>query len=91
MAADGWADGRGGRLAAGWLWNLGDEEGESVVRDWDRAVGLDEGCEVHVRRFAMEDLPREDAELAKWLETRWLEKGQWLEQKRRSWSMEPAT
>lgn len=47
--------------------------------------------EVHVRRFAMEDLPREDAELAKWLETRWLEKGQWLEQKRRSWSMEPAT
>lgn len=48
MAADGWADGRGGRLAAGWLWNLGDEEGESVVRDWDRAVGLDEGCEVEV-------------------------------------------
>lgn len=37
--------------------------------------------EVHVRRWPMEDLPREDDELAKWMETRWLEKGEWLEAK----------
>lgn len=42
--------------------------------------------EVHVRRFAMDTLPREDAELASWIEARWLEKGQWLEQKRVEWS-----
>lgn len=41
--------------------------------------------EVHVRRFPMEALPREDAELAGWLEARWLEKGEWLEEKRIAW------
>ncbi|CAN8098613.1 unnamed protein product [Discula destructiva] len=41
--------------------------------------------EVHVRRWPMEDLPREDDELAKWLETRWVEKGEWLEAKHVQW------
>lgn len=34
---------------------------------------------VHVRRFPMEDLPKKDDELAKWLEEVWVEKGEWLE------------
>jgi hypothetical protein len=32
---------------------------------------------VHVRRFALADLPEGDAESAKWLETRWIEKGEY--------------
>lgn len=40
---------------------------------------------VHTRRFAMEDLPCDDDELARWLEQRWVEKGEWLAQKRREW------
>lgn len=63
---------------------------------WDtiRYGGLSSGCgggyrfEVHLRRFAMEDLPMEDAQLAKWLETRWVEKGEWLERKRLEWEAE---
>lgn len=34
----------------------------------------------------MEDLPESDAELAKWLETRWVKKGEWLEEKKASWA-----
>ena len=34
---------------------------------------------VHVRRFAIEDLPAEEAELRTWLEERWVEKGELLE------------
>ena len=41
--------------------------------------------EVRVRRFPMETLPREDGELAAWIEKRWLEKGDWLERKRVEW------
>lgn len=41
--------------------------------------------EVHVRRWPMEELPHEDNELAKWIETRWVEKGKWLEGKRVQW------
>lgn len=37
---------------------------------------------VHVDRFAIEDLPRDDEKLAQWLEERWLEKGERLEQLR---------
>lgn len=62
---------------------------------WDtlRVSGLSSGAagyrfHVHVRRFPMDDLPREDDELAKWLEQRWVEKGLWLEEKRREWKRE---
>lgn len=41
---------------------------------------------VHVRRFPLEELPRGDEELAQWLETRWVEKGFWLEEKRMEWA-----
>lgn len=41
---------------------------------------------VHARRFALEELPHTDEELAKWLEQRWIEKGEWLEEKKRAWS-----
>ncbi|KAJ4396760.1 hypothetical protein N0V93_000982 [Gnomoniopsis smithogilvyi] len=41
--------------------------------------------EVHVRRWPMEELPHEDDALAKWIETRWVEKGEWLEAKRKQW------
>jgi hypothetical protein len=33
----------------------------------------------------MEDLPATDEELAKWLETRWVEKGEWLDEKKEEW------
>lgn len=63
---------------------------------WDtiRTGGLSSGgsdgyrFEVNLRRFAMEDLPLEDAQLAKWLETRWVEKGEWLEKKMVEWEAE---
>lgn len=42
--------------------------------------------EVHVRRWPMEDLPAGDKELATWIEQRWVEKGEWLEQKRLEWA-----
>jgi len=41
---------------------------------------------VDVKRIAIADLPETDAELAKWLETRWLEKGNFLEAKREEWA-----
>ncbi|KAL5329756.1 hypothetical protein ACEPPN_003273 [Leptodophora sp. 'Broadleaf-Isolate-01'] len=41
---------------------------------------------VHLRRFPLEDLPESEAELSKWLETRWVEKGEWLEGKREEWA-----
>jgi hypothetical protein len=41
---------------------------------------------VHARRFSLEDLPRDDEDLAKWLERRWMEKGDWLERKRIEWA-----
>ncbi|KAI9657756.1 MAG: hypothetical protein M1821_002932 [Bathelium mastoideum] len=34
---------------------------------------------VHLERYSLVDLPRTDDELAKWLETRWIEKGERLE------------
>ncbi|KKO97812.1 acyltransferase [Trichoderma harzianum] len=37
---------------------------------------------VHTRRFPIETLPYTDAELARWLEQRWIEKGEWLEAQR---------
>ncbi|KAL7909792.1 hypothetical protein GGI35DRAFT_399027 [Trichoderma velutinum] len=37
---------------------------------------------VHTRRFPIETLPSTDAELARWLEQRWIEKGEWLEAQR---------
>merc|ERR1712093_943755 len=41
---------------------------------------------VHLRRFPLEDLPETEAELSKWLETRWVEKGEWLEEKKDEWA-----
>ncbi|EDN92236.1 hypothetical protein SS1G_08099 [Sclerotinia sclerotiorum 1980 UF-70] len=41
---------------------------------------------VEVKRFLLEELPESDAGLAKWLETRWIEKGEYLEEKREEWS-----
>jgi hypothetical protein len=42
---------------------------------------------VHARRFLLEDLPQTDEELAKWLEQRWVEKGEWLDEKKKEWSV----
>jgi hypothetical protein len=41
---------------------------------------------VDVKRFPLQDLPESDAELAKWLETRWMKKGEFLESKREEWA-----
>ncbi|KAK4212986.1 hypothetical protein QBC37DRAFT_183097 [Rhypophila decipiens] len=41
---------------------------------------------VHTRRFELGDLPEDDEGLAKWLEQRWVEKGEWLEEKRKEWA-----
>lgn len=41
---------------------------------------------VDVQRFALLDLPDSDEELAKWLETRWIAKGEFLEAKREEWA-----
>ncbi|KAI5861863.1 1-acyl-sn-glycerol-3-phosphate acyltransferase [Durotheca rogersii] len=35
---------------------------------------------IHVRRFPLEELPHLDEELAAWLEQRWIEKGEWLDE-----------
>ncbi|RKF75520.1 putative 1-acyl-sn-glycerol-3-phosphate acyltransferase 5 [Golovinomyces cichoracearum] len=40
---------------------------------------------VDVRRFALVDLPETDAELALWLESRWVEKGMFLQNKKMEW------
>lgn len=37
---------------------------------------------VHVNRYSIEDLPNSEEELVRWLEDRWLEKGERLEQLR---------
>lgn len=34
---------------------------------------------VHVNRHLLADLPKNDEDLAQWLEDRWVEKGEWLE------------
>lgn len=44
--------------------------------------------EVNVRRWPMEGLPTDEDALARWLEERWVEKGEWLEQKRVEWETE---
>lgn len=44
---------------------------------------------VHVLRFPLEELPETDAELAKWLENRWIEKGEYLEAKKEEWARLP--
>ncbi|KAI1083328.1 1-acyl-sn-glycerol-3-phosphate acyltransferase [Whalleya microplaca] len=42
---------------------------------------------IHARRFPLEELPHTDEELAKWLEQRWVEKGQWLATLKTEWSV----
>lgn len=44
--------------------------------------------EVNVRRYELSSLPESDVELAQWLEDRWMEKGEWLEEKRNVWARE---
>jgi ribonuclease BN (tRNA processing enzyme) len=41
---------------------------------------------VDVKRILLADLPETDVELAKWLETRWIQKGEYLEAKREEWA-----
>ena len=41
---------------------------------------------VDVKRILLDTLPESSAELAKWLETRWIEKGELLEAKREEWA-----
>lgn len=41
---------------------------------------------VDVKRILLEDLPETDVELSKWLETRWIEKGEFLEEKKVEWA-----
>ncbi|KAG9235025.1 hypothetical protein BJ875DRAFT_284676 [Amylocarpus encephaloides] len=41
---------------------------------------------VDVKRIPLVDLPEDDAGLAKWLEARWIEKGDFLEAKREEWA-----
>ncbi|KAI1142686.1 1-acyl-sn-glycerol-3-phosphate acyltransferase [Hypoxylon sp. FL0543] len=41
---------------------------------------------IHARRYPLEDLPHTDEELAKWLEQRWIEKGEWLEAMKAEWA-----
>jgi len=41
---------------------------------------------IHARRFPITELPQDDEGLAKWLEQRWIEKGQWLEERRLKWA-----
>ncbi|KAG0648085.1 1-acylglycerol-3-phosphate O-acyltransferase 4 [Hyphodiscus hymeniophilus] len=48
------------------------------------------GYKFHVdfKRIPLETLPENDAALAKWLEKRWIEKGEYLEAKREEWARE---
>ncbi|KAK3392937.1 acyltransferase [Podospora didyma] len=48
--------------------------------------GKDYRFHVHARRFPLEELPQDEEELARWLEERWVEKGEWLERTRLSWA-----
>ncbi|TAQ84899.1 hypothetical protein B7494_g6784 [Chlorociboria aeruginascens] len=41
---------------------------------------------VHAQRYLLADLPETDEELSNWLETRWIEKGEFLEAKREEWA-----
>lgn len=43
---------------------------------------------VHVRRFPLAELPEDDAGLAAFLERVWVEKGEFLEAKRKEWQVE---
>ncbi|KAL3961664.1 hypothetical protein ACCO45_003187 [Purpureocillium lilacinum] len=56
--------------------------------------GLSSRCgyefHVHARRFPIDSLPKTDEGLAQWLESRWVQKGEWLESARQSWPAEGA-
>lgn len=43
---------------------------------------------VHARRFPVADLPETDEGLASFLEKLWMEKGEFLEAKRKEWQLE---
>ncbi|PSR82200.1 hypothetical protein BD289DRAFT_371622 [Coniella lustricola] len=77
-------DGKGGR--GGWMQAPAFWETLSVPRLSERVDGY--RFEVHVRRFPMEELPEDDEGLVKWIEKRWVEKGEWLESKRIEWARE---
>lgn len=40
---------------------------------------------VHVKRYELAQMPVKETELAEWLEQRWMEKGDWLEEKQKEW------
>ncbi|KAG6136935.1 hypothetical protein E4U24_000134 [Claviceps purpurea] len=42
---------------------------------------------VHARRFPLKSLPDSDEDLARWLEERWIEKGEWLESRKQVWAV----
>ncbi|KAG6003568.1 hypothetical protein E4U21_001895 [Claviceps maximensis] len=42
---------------------------------------------VHARRFPLESLPESDKDLARWLEKRWMEKGEWIESQKKVWAI----
>ncbi|OAQ64219.1 acyltransferase [Pochonia chlamydosporia 170] len=42
---------------------------------------------IHARRFSLDTLPESDEDLAKWLEQRWVEKGEWLESLKQTWAV----
>ncbi|QPG99253.1 hypothetical protein C2857_001314 [Epichloe festucae Fl1] len=42
---------------------------------------------IHARRFPLESLPESDEHLARWLEKRWVEKGDWLESHKQAWAV----
>jgi 1-acyl-sn-glycerol-3-phosphate acyltransferase len=42
---------------------------------------------IHARRFPLGSLPESDQDLAKWLEQRWVEKGEWLESLKETWAV----
>ncbi|KAG5950273.1 hypothetical protein E4U53_005315 [Claviceps sorghi] len=42
---------------------------------------------VHARRFPLKSLPESDKDLARWLENRWMEKGEWIESQKQVWAI----
>jgi hypothetical protein len=56
-----------------------------ALSDSPTAGGRGYRFHVHARRFPLEDLPTDDDGLAKWLEQRWVEKGEWLDKKKEEW------
>ncbi|KAK3938047.1 1-acyl-sn-glycerol-3-phosphate acyltransferase [Diplogelasinospora grovesii] len=74
--------------AAPTMWETLCVSGLSRSQRKNPATGSGKGCRfhVHARRFPIEELPQTDEGLAQWLEQRWVEKGEWLDEKRVEWA-----